>query len=218
MRHASLFLVAALATACGATNGLPPHESSTFDAFEQLTVQTVGSRVEVSAGDDDAIVIDILAGDGGDTWVAEEDGDTLVVEAQCSDGEVGCGVGFLITVPRGTGLDLRAENGEVAVKGDLEGDIHLQTTSGDVVGVDLGPVALDVLTNGQADVSFADTPRDVSLDGGAGDLNLAVPPGSYDVQFAGSGDTELDDAIVDDDAGVRLYLQSSGTMRVEASE
>lgn len=215
MRHAPLL---ALLAACGSTTQLPPTQSETFDAYGTLTVQTVGSRVEVLAGDDDAIVVEILPGDGGDTWAADDDGDTLHLEAQCSDGAVGCGVGFIITVPPATTLDLRAENGEVAAKGALTGDLHLQTTSGDVVGVDLGPVALDVLTNGQADVSFADTPRDVSLDGGAGDLNLAVPAGSYDVQFAGSGDTELDDAIVDDDAGVRLYLQSSGTMRVGASE
>jgi hypothetical protein len=206
-----------LAAACGSGPTIPPRDTASFDAYELLVVEAETGRIEVVAGDVDTIEVEVLPGDTNDTWSSSEDGDTLTLIAECSGGEPGCGVGFVVTVPAGTHLDLSAVNGEIAVVDALTGDIAIQTTSGPIIGVDLGAAALDVLTNAVVDVSFDERPRDVSLDGGAGDLTLAVPAGSYDVQFAGSGDSELSDDIVDDDTSERLYLQSSAQMTIEAS-
>lgn len=213
MRSIPAFVL--FAVGCGGTT-LPGGETASFDAAAILEVAVAGGRVEVAAGGD-TIDIEVLAGDANESWESTEEGDTLSLQAICGDGSPGCGVGFLISVPPGTHLDLVADNGELAVKGALEGDIAMKTTSGDVVGLDLGPAALDVLTNGTADVAFADRPRDVSLDGGAGDLTLTVPAGSYDVQFEGVGDTSLDSDIIDDDSSERLYLQAIGDMTILAA-
>jgi len=213
MRRAALSFI--LLAACG-NAALLPGESQSFDAHDQLVVETTTGRVEVVAHDADSIDIEVLPGNGNDTWSAEEGADTLTVEARCSDDSVGCGVGFIISVPADTDLELDATTGELAVKGALTGTIDMQTTSGDIVGIDLSSATLAVLTNGQADVAFADRPADVQLDGGAGNLTLEVPAGSYDLQLEGAGDDNVDVEVTDDDSSERLYLEAAGTKTVLA--
>jgi len=204
-----------LLAACG-TDPLPPGESASYDAADTLEVTTTSGRIEVVAHDADTIDVEVLPGNGSDTWEADESGSTLEVRAMCSDGTEGCSVGFIVYVPADTDIELRADNGEVAAKGALTGEVHLQTTSGDVVGIDLGPVDLDVLTNGTADVSFADRPARVWLDGGAGDLSLTIPAGSYDLQLEGAGSENIDIDIVDDDSSEVIYLEAAGDKTVQA--
>ena len=206
----SLFLAA-----CG-TDALPPGESATFDAVDNLVVVTTTGRVEIVAHDASSIDVEVLPGNGSDTWSSDEGADTLTIEARCSDDTVGCWVGFIIRVPTSTDLELKADDGELAVKGALSGRIDMTTTSGDVVGIDLGSASLSVLTNGEADVAFADRPAEAVIDGGAGDLTLTVPAGSYDLQLEGAGSDNVDVDVVDDDSSELIYLEAAGDKTVLA--
>jgi len=205
------------ATACGGgvldTLG---EQSQSFDVAEHIQVVTETGRVELIVGGDDAIDVTFLAGAKNETWQDRVDGDTLVIESVCTDGEVGCAGAFLITLPASTDATIQTTDGSVALGDGLTGHYALTTVSGGVSGQGLGPASLDVLTNGLFDVDFAEAPSSVDVDGGKEDLTLTVPAGAYALSLDAVGTITVDDAIDDDASGPPVTMQTTADLTLRA--
>ncbi|MGW5241268.1 DUF4097 family beta strand repeat-containing protein [Monashia sp. NPDC004114] len=151
-------------------------------------------------------------------------GSTLTIASNCSAFMSWCSIDYIVHVPTGTTVNLNSGSGDVVLAGDL-GSITAETGSGDisVEGSGTGPVSLKAgsgdiaasdLVSGQVlgrtgsgsmDLDFAQTPTDVTLDAGSGDVSVLVPQGIYAVTGdSGSGDRE-----------VGVSLSSTSTNKIE---
>jgi hypothetical protein len=95
------------------------------------------------------------------------DGQALRVRIDCPSLAIGpgCGVDYLVRVPPGLALEIRA-------------------TSGDVRGTDLRPAELAIRTrSGDVDLRFTAAPRRLEVETGSGDVDLMLPGAdAYHVQ------------------------------------
>lgn len=153
-------------------------------------------------------------------------GDTLTLTAPCHGMSVNCGARYRVAVPPDLALRVSTHYGDVSVRGmtngvdvdgtngdiDLSGDsgaIRIASAYGDVSGERLG--STDVLArsqNGDVRLSFATTPKRVGVTSTYGDVDLAVPKGSYHVATRTRyGDVRS--AVSDDPASDRSLAVSS---------
>lgn len=141
-----------------------------------------------------AVDVTIVTGESGAltvqqqlTWATSKpeveqswDGHALRVSVECPSLPIGpsCGVDYLVRVPPGLAVEIRA-------------------TSGDVRGTDLHPADLVIRTRtGDVDLRFTAAPRRLDVETGSGDVDLMVPAAvTYRVQ----SDAEQSDVDVPQD-------------------
>lgn len=196
--------------------------------------------VLVEGGRGNVMVREIGAGESPtvtmDSWwafrkpelnVDEGTGGQLVVSAPCPSGNWGmCTVGFELTVPAGTAVEVRADLGDVDVFST--GDITVTSSLGDVsVGGDPGTVRV---TTSLGDIRVAGTPGTVEAEASLGGIRVLAqePPdlvsattslGDVHVEVPGgvSYAVDTDTSQGDQDVRVRRDLDAPHTLRVRTS-
>lgn len=141
-----------------------------------------------------------------------EDG-ILRIEARCRP-VLPCAADIALVVPPGLPVDVRTGSGDVHVSG-VDSDLSIAVGDGDVSAYDLLGATVRVQAGwGDARLSFAATPTDVSVGVGVGDVVLAVPAGGYDLDVESLGAPRI--AVAEDAEGPRLRVRTaSGTATVE---
>lgn len=150
-----------------------------------------------------------------ETWA----GDTLEVSFTCPPALplVGCSVDYAVVVPDGTEVDVRTSAGDITLAGALAG-VRASSSAGDVNAEALTSEQTVLTTSaGDVDVEFAEAPQRVSVESGAGDVDVRVPPGDdYRVELhTGAGDERVD--VVDDPDSSRTLVIDTGAGDVSVS-
>mgnify|MGYP000232594600 CR=1 FL=1 len=132
----------------------------------------------------------------------------LYVNAACGDL---CAGDIEISAPRRTELAARVGIGSIDVVG-LGGDLDLSLEAGDIVGEDLGAdVATASSATGAIELHFASAPLELTAGTDAGDVDLEVPAGSYDLDLTASrGKVDTQGVSHDPDAAgwIRAYAKA----------
>jgi hypothetical protein len=117
------------------------------------------------------------------------DGDRVTVNGHCHVVVFGsCGATFVVHVPAGVAVRVRASSGDVRASG-LSGPVALETSSGDVAGTELSAAVVSAhADSGDVDVDLVSAPRSVSASASSGDVSITVPRGdeAYDAQVESS--------------------------------
>lgn len=208
MRAASLLFVLA-----GCTPAQTVDHAVVGGALLAVRVEVDAGDVTVEAGGDTVQVGRTLRGTAGRTIRQRVEDGILRIEATCQP-LLPCGADIVLTVPKGLPVDVRTGDGNVRVAG-LASDLSIEVGDGDVRAERLLGATVRVQAGwGDAKLSFAAPPVEVSVGVGVGDVVLAVPDGGYDLDVAGLGENRI---AVDQDAdGPRLHVRTaSGTAVIE---
>ncbi|MCD0442228.1 DUF4097 family beta strand repeat-containing protein [Glycomyces sp. A-F 0318] len=139
---------------------------------------------------------------GSQPEVAEEViGSRFTAMAACDDGWGlfsginECRVDYTIALPAGTAAEAATEVGDIRMDG-LDGDVAVETSVGDVHGVDLRTADLEVEASvGNVELEFEQVLGDITVTAGTGDVVIEVPDDGtvYAVRFdAGVGEQDID--------------------------
>jgi hypothetical protein len=156
-----------------------------------LAVRNANGRVEVVAGDGDAVDVtatkvaramsDDAAKDSLKQIKISEtvSGDRIALESTAED--VGFSlsssrrIDYVVHLPRWANVDLRATNGQLVVR-DLEGTLKASTTNGAIDGEGLGGGARASATNGRIALDFQKVgANDIACDTTNGRIALTLP-------------------------------------------
>lgn len=183
--------------------------------FDQVTAVTETGRIELVVGDVADVSVEFLP-NGTDTYTSSTDGGVLALTAVCIGDEiVGCGGGFILSVPFDQDMIGETGVGELTIGPGYSGVFAGGTASGAISATELGSAALDLLTGtGVVGVGFADLPIDVAIDTGSSAVTLAVPGSSYALDLDTNGEITTDPGLVEDPMGVPLRVHS-GTGDIE---
>lgn len=246
LRRVVAVLVALVGTTGVVVAGLatfaPEEDRTTFTQpgpIRDVDVEVEGGRIEVVAGAADAAGIErnrrYLLG-APTTTETLVDG-TLRIRAACPRFvAVGCRVDYRLEVPVGVALRVRSDRGSVSVDDvagmvdvgtgaggvrlmRTQGPVRVNTSAGNVDGVDLVAAFLDATTGaGRIRLSLAEPSGRVGLRTGAGDIDLALPPapGGYRVDAdAGAGRVDL--SVAQDPGAARAVIARSATGNIRVS-
>ena len=158
----------------------------------------------------------------------------LRIQAECgSRVAAGCAVDYRLEVPAGVPVHIRTQRGSVSVvdmTGTVDvaagaGDVHLtrtkgpvkvDTSAGDVDGVDVAAQFLDATTGaGRIRLSMAEPPGRLGLKTGNGNIDVGLPtaPGGYRVApEAGAG--KVDVTVEQNEGGSRSIIASTRAGRI----
>ncbi|MFC7380923.1 DUF4097 family beta strand repeat-containing protein [Sphaerisporangium rhizosphaerae] len=205
-----------LLTGCGVTDLASPtkNQTNSYDVTGKAPVL----RVDSGAGD-----IEVTESDRAGYHVTEKlywkgdkpvtrhpvEGDTLTLDYTCSSGW-SCGVDYLIEVPRGVEVKVKAGSGDITLR-SLSGVVTADTGSGTVDANELGAKQAAAKTgSGDVELRFAATPDKVDVQTGSGTGTVRVPKGAYNVTAStGSGDKKID--VTDDDSSPRTIVVKTGS-------
>jgi hypothetical protein len=159
-------------------------QSFTPDGTARLVVEMFNGSVDVVAGSDDTVKIDVIKRGGGVSQAAAEDdlnnvevtmtqdGDTIRVVARRADRRIdigNSGASARLRVPNGAILDLRTSNGKIITSGPV-GDVTAQTSNGPIeTRGSLGQLDLNT-SNGS-----------ITIDGGSGAINVETSNAPIDI-------------------------------------
>lgn len=208
MRAASLLFVLA-----GCTPTELVDHAVVGGALLAVRIEVDAGDVTVEAGGTSVQVGRTLRGAAGRTVTQRVENGILRIEARC-ESLLPCGADIALTVPAGLPVDVRTGEGNVRVAG-LAGDLSIEVGDGDIRAEDLRGATVRVQAGwGDARLSFAATPSEVSIGVGVGDVVLSVPAGGYDLDVASLGAPDV--SVAQDAAGPRLHVRTaSGTATVE---
>ena len=168
--------------------------------IRQVRVDGTSGDIAVVPSAGSEVVVDGRA--KGSLWMPKMstrvDGDQVRVNGGCHVVVFGsCDVRFVVHVPSGVAVSVRA-------------------TSGDVTASDLrSPVVSARSASGDIEIDVADVPRSVDAVSSSGDVTIAVPRGTYaaDADTA-SGDRQIEVASAPDAARSLRAVTSSGDARI----
>ncbi len=210
--------------------GEPRFEHHAFDpSFDELQVELGAGDVEICG--DEVEQIEVYAELHGERVEldAKLDGRHLRLSQACH-GSWSCSVDLVVVVPRRMEVWVDTGSGDLFAHG-LEGSVHADTGSGDVVlaalragevavstgsgdvrGEGLAVLRVDADT-GSGDVHLGlapvDAPRRVRADTGSGDVVLDLPAGAYALDWStGSGDLDIQDISIDGRATDRIEVDT----------
>ena len=163
----------------------------------------VGSVELVADGDvtvqaaDGGVEVDAIAhsGLGQPTYSADESASRLKITHRCgwSIALPRCSGALDVTVPAGTEVVIRTENGDVVASG-LAGDVSLDTSNGDIETSDLAGPLTAHSSNGDIDVR--DSAADVDTDTSSGDVTVTDVDGTV-TAVTSSGEITIDSVTGD---------------------
>jgi hypothetical protein len=167
------------------------------DAVSGLVVRSDAGRVDVVAGDADAIRVDATVRDGlvaTDLDIAVVDG-VLRIRVGCSwlTGPW-CKVDLRIAVPADLPVDVRTDTGRISAT-DLEGQLRLASDTGTIRATGLRSEEVNARSDAsEVRLRFATAPRLVQATSDAGRVEVVVPPGdAYRVDArTDAGRTQVD--------------------------
>jgi hypothetical protein len=209
-----------------AVNTLLDHEKT-----ETFAVTEPVSKLVVAA---DAGDVNVVATDGARVtvrrtthWVTSEPKPTKTVSGgilRLADDCEGlsplrCESGYRIEVPRGLAVEVRADSGDVDVRG-VTGAVDLESGSGDVSGHGLAGVHLRATSDsGDVRLGLVSSPASVEALSDSGDVDLELPRGEYALDaHTDSGDTSVHGIVRYDRADHAVKARSdSGDVTVDAS-
>jgi Putative adhesin len=193
---AAALLVTALA-GLFAVNTLLDHEKTeTFavtEPVQKLVVAADAGDVKVVATDGDRVTVRRTT-----RWVTSEPKPTHTVSGgilRLTGDCVGltllrCESGYRIEVPRGLAVEVRADSGDVDVRG-VTGAVDLKSDAGDVSGHGLAGAHLRAKSDsGDVRLGLVSAPASVEALSDSGDVDLELPRGEYALDaHTDSGDT-----------------------------
>jgi hypothetical protein len=153
----------------------------------------------------------------------EIEGKTLIFRASCTGSRLGvlrrCDLHYTLRVPKLIALSLRTHFGRTTVSG-TQGRIDFKSDAGDFVGSGCSKTARFSLGFGRLEYRDACTPTFVRAKVRAGDVDLTVPAGRYDVNADtryGNGVKRPFENIIEDPASpnkLELVISLGGSIRV----
>jgi DUF4097 and DUF4098 domain-containing protein YvlB len=175
------------------------------------TVELVADGdVTVSAAEGD-VEVDAIAHSGlrGPAYSADESAGRLELTHRCgwSIALPRCSGALDVTLPAGTRVVVRTENGDVVASG-LAGDVSLDTSNGHVEAVDISGPLTAGSTNGS--VAVSDVRADVEVSTSNGRIEVVDVAGTVTAD-SGNGDISVDAATGDASA-----TTSNGTVEISA--
>lgn len=178
-----------------------------------VRVELDAGNVTVEAGGNEVQVGRTLTGTAARTVTQHVVDGILRIEARCET-LLPCSADIALTVPKGLPVDVRTGEGDVLVDG-VDSDLSIEVGDGNVRGEGLLVETVRVQAGwGDARLSFAGTPEDVSVGVGVGDVVIAVPEGGYDVDVEGLGEQRI--GVSQDAGGPRLHVRTaSGSAVIE---
>ncbi len=111
----------------------------------------------------------------------------LEIEGTCGERTTTCLIDFFVDVQAASEGTIDVGSGTVQIEG-LSGDHTIDVTDGTLVGDDLGMNLLIGEASGDVTLEWMGFPRDVSLESGAGDIDLRVPTGDYALDLSAGGE------------------------------
>lgn len=113
-----------------------------------------------------------------------------------------------ITVEAALEVDLRTGSGDIALN-DVDGNVWIETGSGDVRARNLFAARVDVITgSGDVGLQIEELFDRVRVKTGSGDVQLTVPPATYDISArTGSGDVNVR-GVTSGSSGSRIDVQT----------
>ncbi|WP_369370101.1 DUF4097 domain-containing protein [Promicromonospora sp. Populi] len=183
------------------------HES--YDAVETVELVSDGD-VTVQAAEGD-VEVDAIAHSGlrGPTYTADESASRLVVTHLCgwTLGLPRCSGELDVTLPAGTQVVVRTDNGDVVASG-LAGEVSLTSSNGQIEATDIGGPLAAHTSNGDVDV------RDVRADVETTTSNGEI--GVVDVAGSVTADSSNGDITINAVTGDAWASTSNGTVEVSA--
>ncbi|MCP2266339.1 DUF4097 domain-containing protein [Promicromonospora thailandica] len=179
----------------------------TYDAVGTVELVTDGD-VTVTAAEGD-VEVDAVAHSGlrEPRYSAEESGDRLEVTHRCGWSVFlpRCSGDLDVTLPAGTEVVVRTENGDV-VAGGLAGEVTLHTSNGEVEATDVAGSLFARSSNG--DVTVTGAGSDVEVSSSNGDLTVR------DVDGTVTGGTSNGRVTVEEVTGDASVRSSNGSVEV----
>ena len=129
-----------------------------------------------------------------------------------------CESSYRIEVPRGLAVDVRANSGDVDVRG-LTGTVNLASNAGDVSGDELAGARLRAKSSsGDVRLGLVSSPASVAALSNSGDVDVDLPAGEYALDtHTDSGDTSVHGIVRYDRADHAVEARSnSGDVTVGA--
>lgn len=212
--HRAFVALLALGAAFGCH--APTHEEPLSVAEPVLAL-----NVDVGSGDLHIVGADV----SGAEVLAKVEGDSNHLGYELSEGRLSlfedcheqpCGVNISARVPAAIPFEIHTGSGDVRIEGALD-QLHVNAGSGDVEGVDIAGLDLQIKTgSGDIDLSVFDPTEYVSVRAGSGDVQLAVPAGTYRLNVdTGSGDRSVKGVANDAEAAASIAIDTgSGDVRV----
>lgn len=169
------------------------HES--YGAVDSVQIVTDGD-VTVRAGEG-GIEVDVIAHSGlrEPTYSADESASALELTHRCGWAVAlpRCSGELDVTLPAGTEVVVRAENGDVVASG-LTGEVSLDSSNGDIETSDLAGPLTARSSNG--DIEVRDSAGDVDTDNSNGDVTVTDVDGSV-TAVTSSGEITIDSVTGD---------------------
>lgn len=178
--------------------------------IDTLDVTTDNGAVEVRVGGIDEITIETIRReehDGDAESSIEVDGDRVVVTGDCdSRWWDTCSVGFVITVPSETDVDVTTSNGRVEASG-VDGDVTIETDNGAIEATALGGGHVVASTdNGRIRLTFDDAPGSVSAHTDNGSISIRLPDDGNRYSVDADNDNGTVDVDVDTDREAERHV------------
>ena len=186
--------------------------TTTHESYDAVgTVELLADDdVTVRAADGD-IEVDVVAHSGlrSPTYRADESADRLRLTHRCgwSVGLPRCSGGLDVTLPAGTEVVVRTENGDVVASG-LAGTVSLDSSNGRIEASDIGGLLTAETSNGDIDVDGARSDVDVTTSNG----QVAV----RDVDGSTTTDSSNGGITIDGVSGDASASTSNGTVEISA--
>lgn len=209
--HASTLLaLSALVGACGVIGYDITSRQMFLGPIARIVFDSDSGAVEVYAYDRNAVNMyySLRGFDTGIEDIAmEQDGDDIDAHIQCTGKDL-CNADFYAEVPLGTKLDIAARSGSVTLTG-VDAEVKATVTAGDVTGYDLGATTLDLtVETGAVKISWAEAPTSADIEVTTGNVELTLPAGSYQCDFAAAAGKLDNQGVTCDPAAASLLKVS----------
>jgi putative adhesin len=217
-------LVTVFAGLCAVNTLLDSEKTETIavtEPVQKLVVAADAGDVKVVATDADRVTVKRTT-----HWVTSEPKPTKTVSggvlrlADDCDGwtTFRCETSYRVEVPRGLAVDVKADSGDVDVRG-VTGAVDLSSDSGDVSGHGLTGARLRAASDsGDVRLGLVSAPSSVEALSDSGDVDVELPRGEYALDtHTDSGDTSVHGIVRYDRADHAVKARSdSGDVTVEA--
>ncbi|MEV0891953.1 hypothetical protein [Promicromonospora sp. NPDC050262] len=181
----------------------------TYAAAETVELVADGD-VTVNAADGD-VVVDAVAHSGvrEPRYAADESANRLEITHRCGSSVIfsRCSGELDVTLPAGTEVVVRTENGDVVASG-VAGDVSVHTSNGRVEATDIaGPLSA---RSSNGDITVANAGADVEVSTSNGEISVG------DVDGTVTGDTSNGRITVDSVTGDASATTSNGSVEISA--
>ncbi len=227
----TLLILTAFLVGCPAGDDpeLREEEFTITDEVTRLDLDNGNGNIFVNATAESIITVQAQHEGDDSEAVSQVAGGILSLSTRCSTSDGPCTIHYTLWVPEAVIVDAETTTGDIVLVG-MGGDANLRTASGNVeldtftadtllVEVESGPTIGSRLSaeetivtsaSGSIDLTYEERPRVVEGITNSGDITLAVPTGTYNIETdSGSGDVQTEGLEHDADADARLTVEAA---------